>query len=224
MKLYLVRHAKPLIEAGICYGASDVPCSEEAMEVAAIELLKSLPKTLTKGLPMLSSPLSRCERLAQILCGLEPDFFYKTDAKLAEMNFGAWELQPWAQIAADELKAWTDAFASYSCGGSGESCAQFIQRVARCLLASRFSGEDQIWITHAGVIRALQWLALQPFELLTALASPTDPARHLGQLRAADWPAGEVAYLQVQCWNWPAQWPSSLPLPPSPQSPASEQD
>jgi alpha-ribazole phosphatase len=213
MKLYLVRHAKPLVEAGICYGASDVPCSEAAMNVAAMELLKTWPKTLTKGLPIVSSPLSRCERLSQILCWLDPDFVYKTDARLAEMNFGAWEMQPWAKIATDELSAWTDAFASYCCGGSGESCGQFIQRVARCLYASLSCGEDQIWITHAGVIRALQWLGLQRFELFTALVSPTDPAPDLGPLRAADWPAGEVAYLQVQCWNWPAQWPSSLPPP-----------
>ena len=215
MRLFLVRHAKPLIEPGVCYGATDVPCSDEAIEVAAKALLKTLLKTLPKNLAMISSPLSRCERLAQVLCWLEPTFSYKTDQRVAEMDFGAWELQPWANIAADELAAWTDAFAAYRCGGSGESTALFVQRVAQRLYESAQGGEDQIWITHAGVIRAVLWLAMQPYELFTALVSQRDPERTLSQLRAADWPAGEVAFGQLhlahsgQEWAWPAAWPPS---------------
>ncbi len=205
MKLYLVRHPKPLLETGICYGATDVMCSEAAIEEGARSLLAALPK----GLPIVSSPLSRCERLTQLLCALEPDLSYKTDAKLTEMNFGAWEMQRWDAIDRQELSAWTDAFAIYRCGGSGESTAMLIQRVAQRLLESARAGEDQIWITHAGVIRALQWLCAQPFELFIALASRPDPARLLGASRAADWPTGEVAYCQVQLWGWPEKWPSS---------------
>lgn len=208
MKLYLVRHAKPLIAPGICYGASDVSCSDELMKTEAYDLLNTLPKELE----IISSPLSRCERLTQYLCGLESKFAYKTDAKLAEMHFGAWEMQPWADVAASELTAWTAAFATYRCGGSGESTAQFVGRVAQRLHASWQGEEDQIWITHAGVIRALQWLSTQPFDLFIELASRPDPARLLGRLHAADWPAGEVAYCRVQQWGWPMKWPSSSPL------------
>jgi alpha-ribazole phosphatase len=218
VKLYLARHAQPLVAKGVCYGASDVVCSADVLETAAQELLKVLPT----GLHVISSPLSRCEQLAQILCRLQPDLTYKTDEKLAEMHFGSWEMQAWDAIPPEELKAWTDAFATYRCGGWGESTGQFVQRVAQRLHESLQSGEDQIWITHAGVIRAVQWLASQQFALFTGLLTPPltppligqerqpDPALHLSQLRAADWPTGEVAWCQVQQWDWPPAWP----LPP----------
>lgn len=61
MKLWMVRHAQPLIEAGICYGATDVAADAQATLQAAHTLAQLLPA----GLAMLSSPLQRCERLSQ---------------------------------------------------------------------------------------------------------------------------------------------------------------
>jgi alpha-ribazole phosphatase len=148
---------------------------------------------------------------AQILCRLQPDLAYKTDEKLAEMHFGAWEMQAWDAIAQEELKAWTDDFAAYHCGGSGESAGQFVQRVARRLLSSAQSGEDEIWITHAGVIRALQWLGGLSFEGFTALALGREhPCEALSPLRAADWPKGALAFGQLQPWDWPLAWPQQV--------------
>lgn len=218
MKLYLVRHPKPLVAQGICYGASDVKCSTEALESAARDLLNVLPK----GLPIVSSPLSRCELLAHILCRLQPDLSHKTDEKLAEMHFGAWEMRSWDAIPRDELAAWTDAFATYRCGGTGESTGMFVQRVAQRLYQSAQMGGDQIWITHAGVIRAMQWLSAQSWEgliePLIGQASQPDPLLLLSQLRAADWPKGEVAWCQLHQglpWVWPTAWAQQRPLPPS---------
>jgi alpha-ribazole phosphatase len=208
MRLYLVRHPQPLIASGICYGASDVLCSAEQLEIGAQDLLKELPKDLR----MISSPLQRCERLAQVLCRLQPDLSYKTDEKLAEMHFGAWEMQAWDAIAPEELKAWTDDFAAYRCGGSGESAGQFVQRVAQRLLESAQHEESEIWITHAGVIRALQWLQTLSFEAFTALVQhPAPLCEPLSQLRAADWPKGVVAWCRVQHWDWPSDWPQDWP-------------
>jgi alpha-ribazole phosphatase len=206
MRLYLVRHPKPQVEAGVCYGASDVLCNPEELESTASHILTALPKDLK----VISSPLSRCERLAQILCQLEAGLAYKTDVKLAEMHFGAWEMKTWSSIAPQELAAWTNAFATYRCGGTGESAGMMVQRVAQRLHESIQSGENQLWITHAGVIRAVQWLSAQPFELFTELVRQPDPAQILSQLRAGDWPKGEVAFGQLhrgQPWDWPQQWP-----------------
>jgi alpha-ribazole phosphatase len=204
MRLYLVRHPQPLVAQGVCYGASDVACNPQVLETAAQELLQVLPK----GLRMISSPLQRCEHFTQILCRLQPDLTYKTDEKLVEMHFGAWEMQAWDAIPPEELKAWTDDFAAYRCGGSGESAGQFVQRVAQRLWRSAQSSENEIWITHAGVIRALQWLGAQPFEVFTALAQrPGLLCEPLFQLRAADWPKGVVAFGRVQPWDWPPAWP-----------------
>jgi alpha-ribazole phosphatase len=203
MRLYLVRHPKPLVEAGVCYGASDVVCSTQALEEAVSALLQELPS----GLKMISSPLSRCEQLAQILCRREPGFAYKSDEKLTEMDFGAWEMKAWSAIAPEELAAWTDAFATYRCGGSGESTGMFVQRVAKRLQESLQLDEDQVWITHAGVIRAVQWLSSQSWESFIALL---DPAQLLSQLRAADWPSNEVVFGRVyqgRPWDWPPAWP-----------------
>ena len=206
MRLYLVRHPPPDLPAGICYGATDVACTPQALAQGAQELLPNLPQ----GLVMISSPLQRCERLAQCLCGLRPDLTYQTDAKLAEMDFGAWEMQPWAEISGEALAAWTDDFAHYRCGGSGESTAQLVQRVAACLARSLQAGRDEIWITHAGVIRALFWLqrqnAFQPWvqALIAARqerAIPDLPDELLGSLRAADWPQIEVPWNRILPWD-----------------------
>jgi alpha-ribazole phosphatase len=210
MTIYLVRHAQPLVEGGICYGASDVACDPQVLQTAAAQLLRELPK----GLPIISSPLQRCEQLALYLRGLEPTLTFQTDTALAEMHFGHWEMQHWDAIAPQELAAWTDDFANYRCGGSGESTAQFVQRVAARLARSVRAERDEIWITHAGVIRALQWLQqqsgfLQWIQAISwgqqgaaqelPLALPPDL---LCQLRAADWPRGVVAYCQVQTMDW----------------------
>jgi alpha-ribazole phosphatase len=61
MKLWLVRHAQPLIEPGICYGATDVPADAPATLAAAQAMAQALPQDVV----MLSSPLQRCEHLSQ---------------------------------------------------------------------------------------------------------------------------------------------------------------
>ncbi len=218
MRLYLVRHPQPLVESGICYGASDVACAASELQQAALNLLNELRNELSQGLLVISSPLQRCEQLAQVLRGLEPDFAYKTDARLAEMDFGAWEMKAWDEIDRAELSAWTDDFTGFCCGGSGESTGQFVQRVAQLVWESQQSGQDQVWITHAGVIRALQWLSTQPLALLTALVQRPAPLyAHPYPLRAADWPQGVVAFGRVQPWDWPQDWRLAQPqgCPPS---------
>jgi alpha-ribazole phosphatase len=202
MQLYLVRHPKPLVAPGLCYGASDVLCRQEEIRASAELLGQRLPK----GLKIISSPLQRCEQLAQTLCQQAPHFSYETDEKLAEMNFGSWEMLAWDQIAPHELAAWTQDFASYRCGGCGESVAILLQRVACRLHATLLQNENQIWITHAGVIRAVQWLAEQPDALIASLTAQLDPVPLLSQIRAAEWPAGEVAFGQL--WQGqPLRWP-----------------
>ena len=154
MQIWLVRHAQPLVAQGLCYGALDVPADALATQQAAQDLAQALPH----GLQVFSSPLQRCERLAQVLQGLRPDLTYKTDPRLAEMNFGAWEGQPWDAIARSELDAWTDDFAHWRCGGS-ENVQDFMARVAAVWDASCAGDQPTVWITHAGVIRAARLLA-----------------------------------------------------------------
>lgn len=154
MKLWLVRHAQPLIAPGICYGQLDMDADPEATRNCAVALAKVLPKGIYANI----SPLQRCEQLWPILIGLRPDLSYKSDARLKEMNFGNWEGKPWSDIPKAALDAWTADFSSHPAGGTGESVSQFMARVASAfdeLPASK----DALWITHAGVIRAAQLLS-----------------------------------------------------------------
>lgn len=149
MKLWLARHARPLIEPGLCYGASDIAADAEATHEAAQALAAHLPP----GLVVSSSPLRRCVQLAEALQQLRPDLAFTPDPRLAEMDFGQWEGRPWESIAPAEHVAWMADFSGYRCGG-GESVAAFMARVRLALDAARGNGTDTLWVTHGGVVRA----------------------------------------------------------------------
>ena len=175
MTLFLVRHALPLIDKGICYGQLDVRADLEASQACARELHKILPK----GIAVNTSPLQRCELLTHELIGLQPDLMVKSEIKLQEMNFGQWEDRPWADIDPDELAAWTADFANYPAGGTGESVTQFMARVAAAF-DELDPAKDTLWVTHAGVIRAATLIA--------------QGIRHIS--RADEWPVDAPSYGQ----------------------------
>lgn len=170
MTLFLVRHAQPLIESGVCYGALDVPADAQSTQQAAEKLAKNLPQ----GAIIFHSPLQRCEQLAHALQALRADWVSKPDPRLREMDFGTWEGQRWDSIPRAELDAWTNAFPTYRCGG-GDNVDSFMARVAA---AWDESPKPAIWITHAGVIRAALLLA--------------QGKRHIQ--RADEWPQGGVGF------------------------------
>jgi alpha-ribazole phosphatase len=200
MQLWLVRHAQPLVESGVCYGALDIPADPQATAVAAAELAATLPA----GSLVQHSTLQRCELLAQNLIGLRPDLTLKPEPNLREMNFGAWEGQRWNDIPARQLSAWTDDFENYRCGGAGESTLQFVERVQRglqsCLELHSSAQQDTpgVCITHAGVMRAALWLQQR------GLATP---AWHPLYLRAAEWPQRALGFGQVLKLDWPGLAP-----------------
>lgn len=154
MKLWLVRHARPLVEAGVCYGASDVSADVAATRVCAAQLASALPG----GIRLLSSPLQRCARLAQEVQRLRPDVTLRNDARLAEMDFGCWEGQRWDAIPRDAYDAWTADFGTHRFGGS-ESVDDLMRRVAAVQAETVKGACDTVWITHAGVMRAMALLA-----------------------------------------------------------------
>lgn len=169
MKLWLARHATPLVEAGICYGRQDVA----ADVVATAECAQALAGLLPTGTRVIHSPLQRCTQLAQALGGLRPDLARSSDPRLQEMDFGAWEGRAWQDIAPAELQAWTDGFADYVVGGSGESTRQVMARVASAF--DELQGPaDTLWITHAGVIRAAELIARGVRQIARADEWPVD--------------------------------------------------
>jgi alpha-ribazole phosphatase len=197
-RLWLIRHARPLIEPGICYGSLDV----RADEAAALQLATELVRELPQGITLMHSPLQRCEQTIEYLCAQNADFSYKRDQRIAEMHFGAWEGQRWDDIVRSELDAWTDDFAHYRCGSNegqvGECVHELLQRVAQALMESAQYAQ-LAWLTHAGVIRVVDWLLAQEarkagtirfFAGLTVAQARHDCAHapSLHALRASDWP------------------------------------
>jgi alpha-ribazole phosphatase len=140
VRAFLIRHPKPDIDAGICYGRSDLGLAEDAAERA--EALRDL---LPPGAPLYTSPLRRCLELALALHA-EPAI----DARLMEMHFGDWEMRRWDDIPRHELDAWAADPVGYAPPG-GESPAAMRKRVA-ALLAEL--PEVAVLVAHGGVLRA----------------------------------------------------------------------
>jgi len=184
-RLWLVRHATPLVDTGTCYGALDVAADAVATHDAALRLHAALPA----GAAVYSSPLRRSRQLGQALGALRLDLDTITDARLAEMNFGQWEGRPWDAIGAAALQTWTDDFAHHRPGG-GESVREFMARVGAAFDACLASADthDIAWITHAGVIRAA----------LLVHAGVRDVTQ------AAQWPAEAPAFGNWQLLEIPA--------------------
>ena len=174
---HLLRHARPLVAQGICYGQSDMPADTQATQQAAqsfVEYLYGLQgQNALSAAPhvlLQCSPLRRCQQLAQVLGPLLQargmQVATQTEPHIAELDFGAWEGQPWSSISPAQWLAWTSDFAHYQPGG-GESTAALLRRVrlaaqtAQQLLA-RQPHTQIVWVTHAGVMRALHWMQHHP--------------------------------------------------------------
>ena len=157
-RLWLVRHAQPLVAPGTCYGAVDVPADAAATRVAAQRLADALPPKAR----VFHSTLQRCALLAHDLQALRPDLASNPDARLREMDFGHWEGRTWEHIGKTAIDAWTAAFATHAPGG-GESLSAMLARVSLALRAAqpqpaKQAAQDVVWITHAGVARCVAWL------------------------------------------------------------------
>ena len=182
MKLWLVRHAQPLVDAGVCYGRLDMAADVDA----TAECAESLAALLPAGIRVITSPLQRCEQLAYALYAQRPDLAYKTDDRLQEMDFGQWEGNAWQAIDRDALEAWTSDFANYAVGNDGETVTEFMGRIASAFDALQTQGNaDAVWITHAGVIRAMVLLAQGVRHIERADQWPLDAPKY-GQWRLLD--------------------------------------
>ena len=121
MKITLVRHTSVAVEKGVCYGQTDVPLRSTFPQEAEIVRQKLSGKSFDAAF---TSPLSRCTLLADY-CGYTDAI---RDARLMEMNFGAWEMQRFNDISDSNLQQWYgDWFHTAATGG--ESSQQQQQRL-----------------------------------------------------------------------------------------------
>jgi alpha-ribazole phosphatase len=149
MQLYLIRHTRPAVSQGVCYGQADVDVAE-----TFVDEVQAIRTKIAHVAPVASysSPLSRCARLASSLkLGMT-----QHDARLMEMDFGEWELRAWDEIPRKQLDRWGDAYTHLAPPG-GETFTELHHRVTEFLreLMARHRGQDVVVVTHAGVVRAL---------------------------------------------------------------------
>ena len=147
MQLILVRHTRPAVPAGICYGMTDLDLAP-TFEDEAARVVAALPPADR----LVTSPLGRCRRLAECIGavrGLAPVI----DERLREFDFGRWEGMRWDAIPRTELDAWAADFFNARPHG-GESVYMLRQRVRAAIADYRRSGVSHVVVTHAGVIKA----------------------------------------------------------------------
>jgi len=177
MSVILLRHTRLAGAVGLCYGRTDVPLAASFADELAV--IRAGLAGVRFG-AVWSSPAARCLRLAVALedkwhgrhaRGVEDhgrdahatsDSGVPTDARLQELNFGAWENCTWDSFRSPESEAWAlDPWRLAPPGG--ESGAALWARVGafRDELhgQAKAGGDPVLVVTHAGVIRA--WLGLE---------------------------------------------------------------
>jgi alpha-ribazole phosphatase len=148
MRLYLVRHPRPDAADGLCYGGSELAAPADD------RLLAQLLAVLPRAVPLYTSPLKRCRDVATALAPLLGSGSPVCDARLAEMHFGAWEMQPWKDIPRSEIDAWAADLIRYRPGG-GENVLEVAQRMQAFRDEMAMKEGEAIVICHAGTIRLL---------------------------------------------------------------------
>ena len=147
MSLILLRHTRPDVAEGVCYGRTDLPPADD-FETAASAVIAGLPDVSR----VVTSPLVRCARLAERIAAAR-DLDPETDPRIVEMDFGSWERTAWNAIPRDELDAWAADFHRARPHG-GESVAMLAARVGAALDETMATDPPILWVTHAGVVRA----------------------------------------------------------------------
>lgn len=161
MELAVIRHTRLAIDAGRCYGQSEIALADSFdAELASLQERLSPPYRA-----VYSSPLQRCTRLAaQISTAFE------IDDRLLEYHFGDWEMTRWDDIGRGALDPWMRDFVNVS-APNGESLAQMYARVAAFMEALRNRDHPNcLIVTHGGVIRCIWAYLLQiPLEQIFKL-------------------------------------------------------
>ena len=158
----LVRHPRPRVAAGICYGRLDLAEHDEAggQIVSAVQALGGFPAQA-----VWASPALRCAGMAAAVAdamGVSAAF----DRRLLEMDFGAWEGQAWDDLPRAEIDLWAADVMGFTppCGENG---AALVARVAGFADQICGFGQNCVVIAHAGPLKVLRaLLAGQPVDLL----------------------------------------------------------
>lgn len=193
MKLFLVRHPRPDVKKGLCYGDMDVPLLE-GWQDGAQSLKNALSLDFNQPLnKCYHSPLSRAALLGEYLSSGQS----QSARALKELDFGDWEGLCWQDIPRQEIDNWASDIV-HSAPYNGESLQVVADRVWRWWLSIKdTSMENCVVVAHSGVIKVFvsllcQWPLDQCHRIDVGFSSLTEFLIHdefvaLKRLGAGDW-------------------------------------
>jgi len=151
MNIYLINHPEVYNPNNTCFGQSELPLVEN-FTIDFTWFSENLAHLKDKDrTSYLSSPFRRCTKLANFLSNEN----YEVDKRLADLNFGNWELKEWQDINLTQLNKWREDFVNYKMP-KGESLSDLFDRAnnfyQEILLSKK---ENIILVTHASVIKCL---------------------------------------------------------------------
>jgi alpha-ribazole phosphatase len=151
MKIHLLRHTKPDVEEGICYGQADLDVNEDFAK--EVEIIKRVCEKISYDV-LFTSPLRRCHKLALAL-EADPDNI-RVDDRLMEMNFGSWELKRWNDIEnLPDAQSWFMDYVKRPAPG-GESYEMVLTRVGDFIQDLRNANYKEVLIVgHKGIMIAI---------------------------------------------------------------------
>ncbi|MEM9144982.1 MAG: histidine phosphatase family protein [Pseudomonadota bacterium] len=161
MRRLWLRHPRPAVRPGTCYGRLDVAEGPTAAAEIAAALRLAPPVAA-----VWASPSRRCRQLARRLAARDGVALH-LDTRLLELDFGRWEGMAWDEISRAESDPWAaDPWALAPPGG--ERFADLHARIAAVL---ETAPDEVALVCHAGPIRAGRMqLGGESFE--TAFAHP----------------------------------------------------
>jgi alpha-ribazole phosphatase len=147
MEIYLVRHTTPAVEAGTCYGQTDLDTTE-TFEAEAKIIQQVLPTDIEH---VFSSPLKRCSNLARFLF---PNKDIQLHNDLMEINCGPWEMRKWDDIPRAETEPWMSDFVNYRIP-NGESYVEVFERTTKVFDEVVALQKPAVIVAHGGVLRSM---------------------------------------------------------------------
>ncbi len=197
MQLHLIRHPRPAVEPGICYGQTDIGLAD--CPAAAADRLRPL---LPDSFALHASPLARARLLAEAL-GTP-----RLDDRLKEIHFGDWEGRSFTDIGS-AIDDWAADPLGFRAPG-GESPREMAARVLAWLEEATGNGgqtpispisteigvcppfpEAVVVVAHGGPLRAIAG---------HVLGMP--PERWIG----LDFGCGQVTRIDVESWGVMLKW------------------
>ncbi|ABI60967.1 histidine phosphatase family protein [Granulibacter bethesdensis] len=159
MQLALIRHTRPAIADGLCYGRLDVPLADDREETARTILAQL---TDMRDAMIVSSPALRCQWLANWLADwlaghIQPPGIM-IDPRLQELDFGDWEGSRWDDIDRATLDDWAASPDDFT-PPNGESIRTLRHRIDQIWAEWMRDRQNRIVVTHGGPLRILCALA-----------------------------------------------------------------